>query len=288
MFVFFLASGNTAFLTYLLAKEPYVTKMEMEELMKKITVLLMLIAVLAAPLMAAEDGPIGIITAMSNELSLLLENADVTETRTIGGVDYNIGTLEGQDVVLVKAGIGKIMAAAGAATLINEFDVSSIIFTGIAGGVGDETEVMDIVVSTDLAVHDYGDITNNGFEWDAVAGTDENGRIPADPDLAALAYDAAVKVVGEDSAFKGTIATGDQFVASESYVKVLQDRFNALACEMEGAAVGLVAYTYDVPFVVIRCMSDKADGLAHDTYENFGDTAADNSASIVMEMLGNM
>ena len=102
--------------------------------MKKITVLLMLIAVLAAPLMAAEDGPIGIITAMSNELSLLLENADVTETRTIGGVDYNIGTLEGQDVVLVKAGIGKIMAAAGAATLINEFDVSSIIFTGIAGG----------------------------------------------------------------------------------------------------------------------------------------------------------
>ena len=110
--------------------------MEMEELMKKITVLLMLIAVLVAPLMAAEDGPIGIITAMSNELSLLLENADVTETRTIGGVDYNIGTLEGQDVVLVKAGIGKIMAAAGAATLINEFDVSSIIFTGIAGGVG--------------------------------------------------------------------------------------------------------------------------------------------------------
>ena len=86
--------------------------------MKKITVLLMLIAVLAAPLMAAEDGPIGIITAMSNELSLLLENADVTETRTIGGVDYNIGTLEGQDVVLVKAGIGKIMAAAGAAAVM--------------------------------------------------------------------------------------------------------------------------------------------------------------------------
>ena len=68
----------------------------------------------------------------------------------------------------------------------------------------------------------------------------------------------------------------------------LQNKFDSLACEMEGAAVGLVAYTYDVPFVVIRCMSDKADGLAHDTYENFGDTAADNSASIVMEMLSNM
>ena len=254
----------------------------------RITVLLMLIAVISAPLMAAEDGPVGIITAMSNELSLLLENADIEETRTIGSVDYSIGTLEGKEVVLVKAGIGKIMAAAGAATLINEFDVSSIIFTGIAGGVGDETEVMDIVVSTDLAVHDYGDIGNDGFTWEAVAGTDENGRIPADPELTALAYDSAVKIVGEDSAFKGTVATGDQFVASESYVKILQERFNALACEMEGAAVALVAYSYDVPFVVIRCMSDKADGLAHSTYDNFGDTAADNSARIVMSMLESM
>ena len=147
---------------------------------------------------------------------------------------------------------------------------------------------MDIVVSTDLAVHDYGDINNDGFAWEAVHGSDENGRIPADPELTALAFDSAVSVVGADSAFKGTIATGDQFVASESYVKVLQDRFNALACEMEGAAVGLVAYTYGVPFVVIRCMSDKADGLAHGTYANFGDTAADNSARIVMNMLGNM
>ena len=255
--------------------------------MKKLIIAALALAAFSAPLMAEENGPIGIITAMSNELSLLLENAEITDTETIGGVDYNIGTLEGQDVVLVKAGIGKIIAAAGAATLINEFDFSSIIFTGIAGGVGDETEVMDIVVSTDLVVHDYGDMTNDGFVWDAIAGTD-NGRIPADPALSDLAYNAAVEVVGEDSAFKGNIATGDQFVASESYVKYLQDSFNSLACEMEGAAVALVAYNYGVPFVVIRCMSDKADGLAHDSYANFGDTAADNSASIVMTMLQEM
>ena len=253
----------------------------------KVIALVLAVLAFAVPLSAAE-GPVGIITAMSNELSLLLDNAEVSEVRTIGGVDYNIGTLEGKDVVLVKAGIGKILAAAGAAALINEFDVSSIIFTGIAGGVGDETEVMDIVVSSDLVVHDYGDIGNDGFIWDAVAGSDENGRIPADPALADLAYKAAVDVVGEDSAFIGNIATGDQFVASESYVEVLQDSFDSLACEMEGAAVGLVAYQYGVPFVVIRCMSDKADGLAHETYDGFGDQAADNSASIVMEMLGNM
>ena len=256
--------------------------------MKK-TVIIMLMAIAALfPAAASGNGPVGIITAMSNELSLLLENAEIEKTETIGGVEYNIGALNGQDVVLAKAGIGKILAAAGAATLINEFDVSSIIFTGIAGGVGDETEVMDIVVSTDLVVHDYGDITNEGFVWDAVSGAAEDGRIPADPELSELAYTAAVSVVGEDSAFKGNIATGDQFVASEEYVETLQNRFDSLACEMEGAAVGLVAYQYDVPFVVIRCMSDKADGLAHETYDGFGDQAADNSARIVMEMLSNM
>ncbi len=254
----------------------------------RIIAIIMLLALAAAPVFASADGPVGIITAMSNELSLLLENAEITETETIGGVEYNIGTLEGKDVVLVKAGIGKILAAAGAATLINEFDVSSIIFTGIAGGVGDETEVMDIVVSTDLVVHDYGDMTNEGFVWGPAHGTDENGRIPADPTLTELAYNAAVEIVGEDSAFKGNIATGDQFVASSSYVKVLQDSFNSIACEMEGAAVGLVAYQYGVPFVVVRCMSDKADGEAHDTYANFGNEAADNSSRIVMRMLQEM
>lgn len=254
----------------------------------RIIAVLLLVFAFLAPVSASENGPIGIITAMSNELSLLLENADIEETDTIGGVDYHIGTLQGKDVVLVKAGIGKILAAAGAATLINEYDVSSIIFTGIAGGVGDETKVLDIVVSTDLVVHDYGDITDQGFVWDAVSGSDENGRIYADEELIDLAYAAAVDVVGEGNAHKGNIATGDQFVASSSYVTTLQNSFNSIACEMEGAAVSLVASQYDVPFVVIRCMSDKADGAAHDSISNFGDIAADNSASIVMEMLNNL
>ncbi len=257
--------------------------------MKTRIIAVLLLAVMAVtPVFASEDGPIGIITAMSNELSLLLENTDVKETETIGNVEYYEGLLQGKEVVLVKAGIGKILAAAGAATLINEFDVSSIIFTGIAGGVGDETKVLDIVVSTDLVVHDYGDITNAGFVWDPVSGSDEYGRIYADPGLIELAYTSAVGVVGEENAFKGNIATGDQFVASSSYVTQLQNKFDSLACEMEGAAVALVADQYEVPFVVIRCMSDKADGGAHESISNFGDIAADNSASIVLDMLNRM
>ena len=136
---------------------------------------------------ASESKPIGIITAMSNELAMLLEKAEISETKTIGGVDYNIGTLEGQDVVLVQGCIGKSMAAAGTTVLINEFDVKSIIFTGIAGGVGDEVQVLDEVIATDLVFHDYGNQTNDGFVWDAAAGVYEDGTFPVDEELSKIA-----------------------------------------------------------------------------------------------------
>jgi adenosylhomocysteine nucleosidase len=236
----------------------------------------------------SESQPIGIITAMSNELKMLLDKAEISETKTIGGVDYNIGKLEGQDVVLVQGGIGKAMAAAGTTVLINEFNVKSIIFTGIAGGVGDEVKVLDEVIATDLVFHDYGNQTNDGFVWNAEGGVNEDGSIPVDKELSQKAYDAAISVLGEEHVFQGRIATGDQFVASSEYVTYLQDEFDAIACEMEGAAVARIAAQYEVPCCVIRAMSDKADGAAHDTYENFGDTAADNSAKIVLTMLQNM
>ena len=233
----------------------------------------------------AETGRIGIITAMSNELQLLLDNAEIERTETIGGVDYHVGTLSGKDVVLVKGGVGKALSASGATILIHEFDVDRVIFTGIAGGVADETEVLDMVISTDCIMHDYGAVGQDGFIWEAMANTGDEGRIPADETLIEAAYNAAVEVVGKDHAFKGTVVTGDQFVASEWYVQELQDRFDAYATEMEGASVAYVCQQYGVPFVVIRCMSDKADGRAHDTYDNFGTKAADQSGSIVMMML---
>lgn len=230
----------------------------------------------------------GIITAMSNELQLLLDNAEIEYTETIGGVDYHVGTLAGKDVVLVKGGVGKALSASGATILIHEFDVDKVIFTGIAGGVADETKVLDMVISTDCIMHDYGDVDQEGFVWEPMNYTGDEGRIPADEELIAAAYNAAVEVVGEDHAFKGTVVTGDQFVASEWYVNELQERFNAYATEMEGASVAYVCQQYDVPFVVIRCMSDKADGLAHGTYANFGSKAADQSGTIVMTMLENL
>lgn len=262
---------------------------------------LLLIAALSVMLCAcgqkAEDASaekqeyIGIISAMDNEVSLLLENAEIDHVDTIGKVDYHVGTLCGRPVVIARSGIGMVLASSAMTAMLNNYDISKVIFTGVAGGVGDETRVLDEVIGERLVMHDYGMMTDEGIVW-SYGNTGEeigdDGYFYSDPELVQLAYDAAVKVVGEEYAFKGTIASGDQFVSSEEYVRILQDNFDALACEMEGAAVAAVCRQYDTPFVVVRALSDKADGKAAETYENFGDTAADNSSRIVMDMLDSM
>ncbi len=237
----------------------------------------------------AESAPLGIISAMDVELDALVKAAEVSRKDTIAGTTYYVGTLSGVDVVLVKGGIGKVLAASCAETLIDTYHVGGIVFTGIAGGVGDEVNVMDMVIGTALVQHDYGTETNDGFVWNGEAAADqETGMIPVDPALSKLAYDSACSVLGTEKVHQGVIATGDQFVASESYVKELQTKFNALACEMEGGSVARVADQFGVPCAVIRCMSDKADGLAHDTYAFNYTEASNTSASVVMKMLETM
>ena len=255
--------------------------------MKRVSIVLLCLC-LCLPLACAEEAAdgarIGIISAMENEVSLLLSRAEIDHVDTVGGVDYHIGTLYGQDVVIVQAGIGKVLSASGAAVMLSRYPVSSLIFTGIAGGVGDETQVLDVVIATELVQHDYGTLSRDGFEW-APPFSGGTGYYACDEALVRAAYDAALEVVGEGHVFKGRIASGDQFVASEAYVAILQDRFDAIACEMEGASVAAVCEQFGVPCVVIRAMSDKADGQAHETYDNMGDIAADNSGQIVMRIL---
>ena len=227
---------------------------------------------------------IGIISAMQNEVNLLLSQADIERVDTVGKVDFHVGTLCGQQVVIAKAGIGKVLAASGMTAMLTCYPITEVVFTGVAGGVGDETQVLDEVIGTRLVQHDYGQITADGFEW--FAGTNgEADYCDCDPELVRLAYDAAVLELGETHVFKGIIASGDQFVASAAYVKRLREDFDAIACEMEGAAIAAVCHNYDIPFVVLRCMSDKADGEAHETYENMADLAADQSSRIVLRML---
>ena len=267
----------------------------MNRLLKK-TLSLMLVIVMTVSLgvsaaaadqtgAAQAEGPLGIVSAMSVELNALVEATKISKTEEIAGNTFYEGVLNGVDVVLVKAGIGKVLAASCAETLIDTYHVGGIVFTGIAGGVGDDVNVMDMVIATELVQHDYGTETNSGFEWNGKAGSNqETGMIPVDESLSKIAYDSACTVLGAEKVHQGVIATGDQFI-SESYVKELQTKFNALACEMEGASVARVADEFHVPCAILRCMSDKADGIAHDTYAFNYTEASNTSASVVKEML---
>ena len=234
---------------------------------------------------------IGIISAMDNEVEFLLAEADIDHVDTFGGVEFHVGELSGQHVVITRSGIGKVLSASATSAMLNNYDISKVIFTGIAGGVGDDTKVLDEVVATRLVQHDYGTMTNDGFVWttgNTGETTGKDGYYFCDEELVQLAYNSAVQVMGDEHVFKGTIATGDQFIASEEYVKKLQKDFDALACEMEGASIAAVCTQYEKPFVVIRAMSDKADGNAPESIENMGDIAADNSSRIVIQMLSEM
>ena len=234
---------------------------------------------------------IGIISAMDNEIDLLLKEAVIDRVDTIADVKYHVGSLHGQPVVITRSGIGKIRSASGVTTLLNTYPISKVVFTGIAGGVAAEPQVLDEVIATNLVEHDYGIYSNDGFKWrsgDPGFGNEPGVYYECDPQLVQLAYDAAVVILGEEHVFKGTVATGDQFIANSEYVQKLQSDYDAYACEMEGAAAAVICIKYNTPFVVIRALSDKADGKAHKSYENFGDIAADNSSRIVLEMLDNM
>ena len=171
--------------------------------------------------------------------------------------------------------------------MLNTYDISKVIFTGIAGGTRDDEEVLDEVIGTKVIEHDYGFRTKDGFVW---GGGDPGKKEPGeyfecDKSLVDLAYTSALTVMEEKHIFKGLIATGDQFIASSEYVNWLQEEFDTYACEMEGAAIAKVCTNYEKPFVILRTLSDKADGEAHESYADFGDKAADQSSKIVLKML---
>ena len=260
--------------------------------MKKIALLLSIPLLLLSSCNNAEKEKdyIGIISAMDTEIALLLKQVEVEEERIIADTTYYVGTLRDKPVVITQPGIGKINASSGATTLFNTWSISKLIFTGVAGGTRDDEEVLDQVIGTSVVEHDYGSLSNDGFTW---CGGDPGKLEPGeyyecDKGLVNLAYECALTVMDQSHIHKGLIATGDQFIASSEYVKWLQDEFDAYACEMEGAAIGKICVAYEKPFVLLRTLSDKADGEAHESYENFMDEAAEQSNKIVLKMLEQM
>ena len=221
--------------------------------------LLLGVAIASSSSQAQQSNAIGILTALDIELDLLIGAAETIETTTNGGVEYHRARLNSVDVVLARAGAYGMLPSATTSILIHEFGVSGIVFTGIAGGVADHTKVLDVVISTDLIIHDCGTQTDDGFVWKPDCGVKEDGSIPVDPYLRKIASDAAKQIVGKEHVFEGRIVSGEAFIASQQYVNFLRDQFDAYAVESEGGPVARIAHEFGVPVIVNQvCLTSTA------------------------------
>ncbi|MGL4998644.1 MAG: 5'-methylthioadenosine/adenosylhomocysteine nucleosidase [Cetobacterium sp.] len=240
----------------------------------------------ALTLSVSSFSKIAIMGAMDSEIKNLLHEMKNVEIKDKAGVKFYIGELQGKDVVVFKSGVGKVNAAMSTTIAIENFETKKIIFTGVAGAVENKLNIGDVVISKDLVQHDY-DTTAFGRKKGLVPGS-KDGIFSSDEKLINIAKTASEKVVSNQKTYTGRIATGDQFIADKAKVAELKSEFGAWAVEMEGGAVAHVANLYEIPVVVIRSISDKADGSAHMNFSEFEQLAADNSVKIVKEMLNNL
>ena len=226
---------------------------------------------------------IGIIGAMDEEVDILVQLMDVKETIEKASLKFYKGTLEGKDIVLVRCGIGKVNSALCAQILISEFNVNAVVNTGVAGALHSDLDVYDIVISTDAIQYDF-DTTVFGHKKGEIPRM-ESSTFVADEKLVKAAFESSLEETKNYKIVKGRVVTGDMFISSKELKDELVNEFDAYCGEMEGAAIAHVCSLNKVPFVIIRAMSDKADGTADVVYEEFVQDAAHNSKDIVLNML---
>jgi len=228
---------------------------------------------------------IGIIGAMEVEIRNILAQMTDISTKNIANVDYHQGELGDKPVLVALCRVGKVNAAHTTSVMIANFNVSGIINVGVAGGIGGDVEIGDVVVSTDLVQHDV-DATTFGYALGHVPSLSET-FFTADDALCESAKKAGENILANHGRklHMGRIATGDQFIASPADKNSILENFGALAVEMEGAAIAQVCVLTNTPFVVIRAISDKADGTAHEDFPAFVEQTAQISAAIVTEMI---
>lgn len=224
---------------------------------------------------------IGIIGAMDIEIENITKKMTEISTEIVSGIRFTSGYIGTIRVVAAVCGIGKVFAAVCAQTMIIKYSPSMIINTGVAGTLTEKIGVLDTVIADFVVQHDM-DTTFLGDEPGLISGINII-KFPCDKKM----IDKAVEVSGYEpgNVIIGTVASGDCFVASPEKKERISELFGAVACEMEGGAIGHVCYINKVPFEVIRTISDSADGKAHISYEDFKVVAAKKSAKIVTEMI---
>lgn len=224
---------------------------------------------------------LGIIGAMQVEVEILLANMQNKETKTMAGSTFYEGTLEGLPCVVVQCGVGKVNAAMCAQILCSCYGVTHLVNTGIAGSLCADLDIGDLLVSTDAMYHDF-DCYHFGYPYGKVPGMDVIA-FPADRKLQELAF-AAAEEVNPGHTKRGRVASGDQFVADKALKEKIIANTQGLCTEMEGAAIAQTAYRNEIPFVILRAISDKADDSAEMDYPTFERIAAHRCAEVTMRL----
>ncbi|MCQ2070972.1 MAG: 5'-methylthioadenosine/adenosylhomocysteine nucleosidase [archaeon] len=226
---------------------------------------------------------VGIIGAMKSEVEPLVDAMDDRRSETVAGMEFNIGVLKGHDVVVVQCGMGKVNAGVCAQVLIDRFDVKAVINAGVAGTLDPTLEVGDYVISTEAVQHDF----------DASPIDYRRGEIPYtghvvfedDKGLVEKAYDAVKECAPDAKVVKGRVCSGDQFIVTQEQKDTIISNFGGECCEMEGGAVAQACYLNEVPFVVIRGMSDGGSGKQFEEYQEIMAKQVANAILVMLEKL---
>ena len=222
---------------------------------------------------------IGIIGAMQMEVDNLKEAMENQSTVTVSGIRYVSGTIGEMDVVAAVCGVGKVFAAICAEAMILKFNPDMIINIGVAGTLTRDLGVLDVAVASDVLQHDM-DTSAIGDPVGLISGVNQI-YFPADEKMCRVLCDC-LKDKGIHYV-SGPIATGDVFMHDPDHKALIRERFRAVACEMEGGSIGHVCTVNNVPFAVLRAISD-GDGGALD-YQTFAEQAALRSIEIVLEFI---
>ena len=221
---------------------------------------------------------IGIIGAMDEEISVILSEMNNISEYNINNIKFYKGKIYDKDLVLVKSGIGMVNASIITTLLIKEFDVNKILFSGVAGSLNKNINVGDIVIADSLVEYMF-DATEFGYEI---------GQIPRMENSVFKSENLLNKIrdiLKNDSIFYGKILSGDKFVSNLEEKEKIGKKFDALALDMESAAVAHCAYILGVEFAIIRSISDSLNSDSVMEYAEFVNVAAMNSKEILLKLL---
>lgn len=229
---------------------------------------------------------LGIIGALDIEIDGIKSLMTDIEAKTVSKITFYKGKINGKECVVAQCGVGKVNAAMCAQTMILLYNVTAVINTGVAGALNRKLKIGDIVVSSDVVHHDNKCLVDDGqaeaYPRGTIQFSDEiTTRIQADESLTDKIVEECKKDLTEVNVYLGTVASGEQFISSKEARLDIGEFFNAYCCEMEGASIGQVCYRNNIPFAILRAISDTVDDNDYMDFEKFKVVAADETLKVI-------